>query len=480
MIKLIISKILFILSLVMFILSQNFNNTEVLFWAIQLIWISNIIYSLQSIKTKFIFFVFQLTFFIFIMGRITMTYMFYGDFNLNYNKEIIMTTFKVILTALYAIRIFYEVFTKIKLFNTKINFRENFLEKKINVKVLKKACKIIYWFSYIFAVIYILEKVIFVGKVGYANYYTDYSSNLPSIFPKMYSINEIVFFIYLGLKPTKVELRKISLSFILLGILCLGYGQRNPVALRFCVLLLIYYPIRELYGKKDKESWINRKFKIRLCIIIPIAILFFSFWGAYRVENNKKFSISEAVVEFFDSQGNSCKIIAETFKRNSEFPKDRVYTIGPIVDFLTNNIVYKKLFGSTNAYFGFTKEGALNGWNFGSTLSYLHSPYHYLNGIGLGSCYLAEVVKDFGFIGILGISAIYVYIMIKTVKCYEKISITSGIMLMFVYKIIYAPRDSALSFLGNVFSFTFIMTMAMIYIVYKFLKLKMIKKEVRL
>ncbi|KRE47898.1 O-antigen polysaccharide polymerase Wzy family protein [Paenibacillus sp. Soil522] len=464
-------------SIILWAVSAAFTDNLFLFFAFHIMWISNLLYALSSVRKRFIFGVFNLTFFIFVMGRMTMSYIFYGNFGLEYSSDVINNVFSIIMVALVSLRAFYAVFKNRYIVIEKQRTSAITNNIRINGELLRKACIYLYWITLAFSIVNVMEKVLFVQTTSYADYYTSFSTSLPSIFAKLDSMNEIFFFIYLATNPRKKEMLIASISFLALGALSLGYGQRNPIALRFCILLLTYIPLRELFRKKDEEKWITKKYKFGLTLALPAAIVFFSFWGSFRLATDQSFKIADAFINFFDSQGNSARILAETIVNWSIFPTNRVYTVGPLVDFLTNNFIYKLIFNSSSYYSGFTVEGALNGWNFGNAISYFYDPFRYLQGVGLGSTYLAETYKDFGYIGVVIISGVYVWIMCYATKNYGKNFFVSGVVLIFLYKIIYAPRDLALSFLGKIFSFTFILAIALIFIIYKFLHLSKIRKE---
>lgn len=404
-----------------------------------------------------------------------MSYMFYGSFGLDYNDDIIHKVFSIIMVALVSIRALYAVFEKRYVAIDKQRATVNTNNSRVNGTLLRKASSYLYCATFVFSVVYIMERVLYVQATSYANYYTSFNTSLPSIFGKLHTMNEIFFFIYLATNPRKKEFFIVAISFLAIGALGLGYGQRNPIALRFSILVLIYIPLRELFRRMGEEQWITKKYKFWITLAIPSAIVFLSFWGSVRVTNDQSFKVADAFISFFDSQGNSARILAETILNWSSFPTDRIYTFGPLVEFLTNNVIYKTIFGFGAYYNGFTIEGALRGWNFGNAVSYFYSPYHYLNGVGLGSTYLAEAFKDFGYIGVVIISGIYAWVMTYAIKNYGKNYFISGIVLIFLYEIIYAPRDVALSFLSKIFSFTFILAIALIYLTYRFLHVKKIR-----
>lgn len=469
----ILSLITFFAGLILWPIASLIHDVELLFFTFHLLWLSNLCYGFTKLRTRFIFTVFHMTFFLFVMGRMTINWLFDGSYSLDYSSTIVINVYQIIALSLVTIRIFTVFFEKFRV-ELSSNEKISLIGSKINKEYFKRAARLLFWISLPFAAVYILEKVLFVQAYGYSSYYVEYVSVLPSIFAKSYTFNEIAMFAFLCSEPSKKESKWPILAYLLLGILCLGYGQRNPIALGICIIFLVYYPLRELNASK-KGEWITKRFKRLLIIGIPTLILFFSFWGFFRLSNNTE-SIGSMFISFFDAQGNSSKILAETIKHLHEFPENKNYTFGPLTDFFTNNFIFNGLFGKGMVYSGFTVDAALNGNNFGNAISYLYDSYHYLSGVGLGSCYMAELFVDYGYIGVVLINIVYAFFMVKIPKVYSKNIIFATMSLLFAYKIIYAPRDSALAFLSTVFSFTFITAVIILYVLYLIFKQKQIQK----
>ncbi|MEZ0117652.1 UNVERIFIED_ORG: oligosaccharide repeat unit polymerase [Heyndrickxia coagulans] len=453
----------------LWLIAAAYDLSTLAFYATHLIWVSNLLYAFVKIKNRFIFLTLNLTYFLFYIGRITFSYIFDHNFSLNYSDDIVMKVFNILFIGLFSIRIFAVYFEKVKIAKIResnIFWRNN---SNININLLNKIVLTLFWLSFPCSLAVIVERVIFVQSSGYANYYTSFTTSLPEIVIKLDGINVICFFLFLATNPSKKKFKLPALAYILLGILSLGYGQRNPLALSFCMLFLIYIPLREKFRSVNEERWITKKYKVFCTITLPILILVFSFWKYYRLGLESSNSIGNLIMDFFNTEGNSSFIIGETIKSLDFFPKERIYTIGPIVDFFTNNFIYKALFGEGAYYAGFTVDAATKGWNFGKTISYLYNSRQYLAGVGTGSCYLAEVYKDFGYIGIPLITLVYMAIINYVQKSYKKNWVLSAVALLSINKIIYAPRDAALSFVGEFFSFTFIICIIIIIFLYLYI-----------
>lgn len=459
--------ILLWISCVLAIAGIGHDIDVLIFWAINLIWLSNLCYSMAQYSKRYIFLVINLTYFLFYIGRITMTFFFEGDYALNFSHKTILETMGVIFSGLFFLRIFSSAFEHIRSSGKLIATTYSG-----NIELIRRLSKMFYWGTYIFAFAVIAERVVFVQATGYVDFYASYSSRMPGIVSRLASVNEVMFFIFLASTPKKRETRLVILAFLFLGILSLGYGQRNPLAVKFLFIFMIYIPLRQARSdEEDGEQWITRTYKTFLLISIPAMILLLAIWKFHRQDLSFEGSLGDLVIDFFDTEGNSAYIIGLAIENIKRFPdKFIIYTLEPIHEFLTNNFIYKMLFGAKSTLlYENSVYAAMNSWDIGKPLSYFANPVAYASGVGTGSCYLVEVFVDFGYVGVALISMLYSYIMNFVQKGNKCSWIVSTIMLLSVYEIMYAPRDLALSFVGKFFSFTFITVALIMYAMYRYI-----------
>ncbi len=79
---------------------------------------------------------------------------------------------------------------------------------------------------------------------------------------------------------------------------------------------------------------------------------------------------------------------------------------------LFENAILRKML-DIRVYNGNSIENALYGHSLAHRLSYLEYGDYYLQGHGVGSCYIAELYHDFGVIGVMAGNYIYGYILRK-------------------------------------------------------------------
>ncbi len=92
----------------------------------------------------------------------------------------------------------------------------------------------------------------------------------------------------------------------------------------------------------------------------------------------------------------------------------------------------------------------------------------YLQGHGVGSCYIAELYHDFGMIGVMIGSFFYGYILKKINNIQFENYLGDGILIAMIYYVILAPRGNFDGFIGGIFSLYSVFGTLMICIVSKF------------
>ena len=117
---------------------------------------------------------------------------------------------------------------------------------------------------------------------------------------------------------------------------------------------------------------------------------------------------------------------------------------------------------------------ALHGTNLADYVSYKAMPYTYLRGGGWGSCYIAELYADFGYIGVLLGSILYGVLLdgiLKGIRLNKSIWSTA-LGLLIVSSLFKAPRASFDDFLANFLYFYNWIIIPFAYIIVKRVKQK--------
>lgn len=358
--------------------------------------------------------------------------------------------------------------------NVTKDFRFEEIEKsKKTYKIRKSALWIFYAFS-VFSVAVNGEKVLFVIKNSYLQYYMTYNSALPSAFFNLASISEFAFYVFLATMPRKKQCVKPIIWFLIVSAMSLGYGQRNGFVVSV-LFVAIYYAIRH---KLDGEKWISKKTVIATLIAIPFFISALYSFNYIRSDNDVKVSgVGNQIVAFFDEQSVSSQIIGYGYEYKDSIKQNEInYTISQLTNIVTQNTIVKKLFG-TQGYTGQTVENALYGTNYGNAITYIVMPSNYLSGIGMGTSYVAEAYHDFGYFGVVFINIIYGGLLaLFQKKRFSSLASKSrpyllALLLFGMTNILYAPRSVTLGFISQTMTLTTLFAVCAIQLLSRFIKI---------
>ena len=199
--------------------------------------------------------------------------------------------------------------------------------------------------------------------------------------------------------------------------------------------------------------WLKRKYMWLSILLLPVFLIFLVTFSYYRSENTIHYnSIDDSVNLFFVTQGNSAHIIGFAKECENELPENKFYSLGPVITFIKEN-AFAKVFTDVPQYENKTANLALNGDSFAEIITYIKYPILYLRGGGLGSCYIAELWVDFGYIGICVGSFILGWLMAKFIPfCKRNVWLTT-ITFSGALMIIYSPRAEFLGFLYIILSY---------------------------
>ncbi len=332
---------------------------------------------------------------------------------------------------------------------------------------IQSVSKTLFYLTSMFHAAELLEKVIYVIlRGGYLNYYVSFSSSLPGVIHKLGNLNEILFFIFLSTLP---DPRKNKTPFILFGsfgLLTLLYGQRNGIVTAV-IMIAVYIIIYENITDQRYSIITKRMYRIA---VISIPFLFFALNAVTIIRSGNIDSsggVLASIETFMENTGNSIRVIIFGYKFDAQIGHDKIYSLGKLTEFFKNNYLVKVLTGGTYIYsssVGQTEDIALNGYSFGAIVTYLYSKSAYLAGHGLGSCYIAEVFHDFGYVGICIVNIIYGKVLKKVPEIIGNSWVVNSIVLLSFYNLLLAPRSLACGFLASFINFQFLISIVAVYI----------------
>ena len=356
-------------------------------------------------------FFFYLTFFLFLLGTI-----FFGLFDqaVKYKFQSEQIEYHVLLCLEIAIVGVYLGAAKNKKIRLGLRrqsnyYLENGYERSTTFMVgasykMQSFLRGAFLFCAIFSMIEAITKAVFVQANSYVAYYSDFSTPLPYFMKWLSSISLIIFYLYLGSLPRKKQAMIPIVAYLLIGIIALFYGQRNVFVVR-ALVIICYFLLRN--KQENDEIWLSRK-ELRLIILmIPAGILFMAVWDSVRFDreytNN---GIIQNIINELLTQGNDISILDFEYRYRELLP-NKPFAIGGIITLLHNNVVGRIIGLSQIPAQQNTAEIALNGYSFSAALMYVENRAGFLMGYGIGSCYVAELLNSFGFVGIFLGSVLY-------------------------------------------------------------------------
>lgn len=470
--------IVLVIVMVIFVLGINSDLVGISLLACLLLIGNNIQYTLKSIKEDVLFFCFNINFFIFLVGRMVVSGFFSyrieerGIFGLDFtNIELTKTTLICIFISLLSLFFGYATIPKMraKFFkknnNQIVNSSFYVTFKKIQLRFfqrkdtpfityLKISSLVLFYISIIFRLLIVWEMRQASVSEGYFNTFTTFQSHLPGMIQLVGNMYDMFFFSYLATLPRKRQAIFPIGLYLLEGTIA-ALGGRRSILMLNVLIVFVYFFVRE---GKEKNSWITIKEKILGVLSLPVLVLMMTIIGQLR--SNFTDSIAEKgffknlldpFFEFLYSQGVSANLIGYTELLGHRLPKPRIWTFGPVMEFLQNSII--RPFQGLPALTGQSVERAKQGFLYSQALPYLIMPLDYVKGYGYGSSFVAENFADLGYFGVFIGSVFYGLILIFLTK-----SLINGNFLFMTFglsmarSILFAPRAAYLSFIVSTFS----------------------------
>lgn len=346
-----------------------------------------------------------------------------------------------------------------------------------NNQYFMKASRMIFYIGALGHLLSVLEKVSFVQSNSYLSYYTSFISALPVIIYRIERVMFPAFCLFCVSMPSKRVFMKPAVIYIVTSIISIFYGQRNGLVLAV-IFLLFYLLFRERYFNQG-EHWFGKRM-IYLCVIlVPLFILIMVGYGYWRNGVSVGNNLVGVLIKEVES-GSSGHLVLHEMYYHDVIPKQN-YVFGGIINYFSNNIL-GDLIGLSKDYGYSAVERALHGRSFGASISYVVMSHSYMLGYGLGSCYLAEIMHDFSWGGLVVINLVYGIILASATQMLVRASgkhpyICAGLLMM-QQAILYAPRAETLAFITDSFlSWYTILTWLAVFVLSKQFKIIGMNKE---
>ncbi|KAJ60707.1 hypothetical protein P782_1761 [Enterococcus faecalis FL2] len=435
-------------------------NTQLV--AIMLVWLSNLLFSINKFRERTVFFFFNITIFVFLLSNpfITMFrtwgWWVWGNESAEFTMNVMyMTLISLVIganIANYLINKFYV---------SKLVIPKNLRYRKVLVYVSGLA----YLLSFSMNILTELEKLKFVKGTNYESFYSSFNSELPFFVRLISSMNPYLLCIFLACMPKKIY-GYIALSLSIIGsIPLLLMGQRGPFMLKV-LFALIYFIIRDYL--EDEKKWIGRIEKVLIIVSAPSVIILMGAYNYIRAQTNLETKgFVSLIVDFFYKQGTTFDTLGFGYNMLPKLPFVEIknYTFGGFIDFFKYSIIGKIFFNGTTIPTNNSPEQGMMTNSMAHNLAYVYRKNEYLNGNGNGSSYLLELFADYNYLGViigsilLGIILVYLVFLMKRNNAF-----LSSLILISISNIFFVPRSEATGWIQFIIKPRFILSMGICFI----------------
>lgn len=430
------------------------------------IWIDIVYYTLCDLDNRSAFFAFAVSFFTFLIGREAMEVFGVHEIQYEFTEALNVLAHRIVLIGLISLALGYWIGGHIR-FGGKRSTRlvDPSSSEYIAIRSISKN---LYYVTYVALLVQVLDVVRYVFSYGYIAFYTGYTTSLPYIFIKIGDMSVVAFWVYLATLPRKEEAKVPLILYVIYLIITLLTGKRYECVAGL-LILFVYLLFRN--STDGEKKWIKPKHIVMVIILIPIATTVLYAIRDIRVGGVLSVdTLKNGMTEFFYTQGISIDVIKRMEKYLILLPEGKLYSFGATIDLLHNNIISRAL--GVQSYTGNTVEHAMQGSQLQHALSYVAMGSYYLQGHGLGSCYLAETYHDFSYIGVIICNIIYGIIFNRWMRFEGKNIWELTIMLTALRAFLLAPRGNADGFVVALLDFTTWGTILIIYFASRSLRRK--------
>jgi len=393
-------------------------------------WIFAMIYACTYLKCRALLMVFLVSFFVFLLGG-HLVYEYFGmEMKYYLGDEYYFHSNLSLFISLVFLLFGYIFNSSIRFTISEGTFKHkrskgiitvfNKLKNSSQVTYVKQASRLLFYITFPFWIYTMLDVVSFVLNNSYHAYYVEYQSSAPFAIKSIAAMTPYFFYVFLATMPSKKECKCPAILYLSYAVLSLFTGRRINIIIMF--MFMVLYLIFRHYVYGEKEKWVKKKYVISMIIAIPILIIFLYVWNYIRVESTvDNMSIKNMFFSFFQQQGFSSSIIRLGKYYDSSLREDAFYSFFGIIKYFRTNSIFKLIF---NPEYGFSYNHnsvafATLGNSFSNSLSYFVLRT-YLSGSGLGTCYIAELYHDFGYVGVAFGNFVYGYVMSKIGKVWNK------------------------------------------------------------
>ncbi|HEM6332912.1 TPA: O-antigen polysaccharide polymerase Wzy family protein [Streptococcus suis] len=411
-------------------------------------WLNLFLYSTQLIEKRYALLIFLVSYFIFLLGQEFCVYYLGFESEYNFSDAINQHTYLVLFLGLLGLSFGFIIFEKFD--RNRINCIDELeTEKEIHKKIIIKQIAKIGMLVTVLPYYYVgLNKGLFVLNNSYLEYYTSYTSNIPSIIENLSEMFTLFFFMFLATMPTKTEVRFPMLAYLGYALIFLMTGRRIQIGMTL-MMIFAYYTMRHFNNKNEK--WLKKVHMLMILIAFPAMIIVLYMFKYIRYgETIQGNGFVDMFFGFFYQQGTSINVIkfAKRFEGDSLGITSLYYTF----KYFRTNIITGRFFQFPTSWYRLRNDYTAYYTNcLPDYIYYRISPYLFKKGYGLGASYLSELYHDGGYsLTVLG-SMIYGVILQKLYSLKSNVWLRT-IALLILEQLFILPRYGADSFLRPFYS----------------------------
>lgn len=417
--------------------------------------ISNLILIVQNGFKDIALFFFNLTYFLFVLSGATST-IFEGNSvenyigaNLSHNES--MTVGFIVLLGIITIDTLY--YLTMNMPSITIDGRRERLTSVVRFTASRSQISfvtIVFTISAICKFMMAFENLVYSQSLGYVALYTRETSSLPSIIRYIGALFYFSLMLFLAAKLSKKATYFGMCITIGIEAIILGSGDRGEAVCG--VLILIIYIINRC--KQEPEFLQHKRTVIWLCVLsIPIAVYSLQVIKYIRVGNVNSLGFWDTFTEFFKSQGVSLGIVGHgiTLRADIESLAGKNFVVKQILGYLQQNVLFRTIF-RIPAIRGNTAAMATSGLSYGSSMAYLRFPSSYLNGVGCGTCFLAELFQDGRWVALV-LGSGFIGVLLRKLRDFETNNwILMALALNCMRVVLMLPRGAYFKWITEIFS----------------------------
>lgn len=382
---------------------------------------------------------FMVAFFVFLLGRPMIVELTGYDDNfypVKISRDTLQHTYFLITLSMVFVFVGYYGAKLLKFPQLSINENKFFSETTVdNIRCYSKISTIVFGVALLLINI---ERAIYVSVYGYLDSYIDLNSNLPGVVSQLAELYPTSFALYLSTMPNRKESKSMFYIHIVVMGLYLLTGKRYE-AVAAVLLLILYFVLRNQTGE---EKWFGRKHVIAILLAVPFVLVFLIAMESWRADRSVDATFGELIADFFSSVGGSSIIISyEDMYHEGLASRDVWFSFGNLWKSVNGNII-GRLFGGDTVYANQTIENALYGHSLSAAIMYKINPSLMFAGGGIGSCYIAELMCDFSYVGVALGSAIIGMVMQKCSGLIKGKFIHNFLVVFIATNMFRVPRDS--------------------------------------